>query len=139
PNRTVAATNAMRVPDGAAVGRPHWRRLAVSLAPVIVLVVLCIILGLINPNFISVRNLARIATQSAIPLILGTGLTFVILMGSIDLSIEGVVSLTAVVLSLLVLNGANGYDWGLLGPLVVLAVGAAAGLFNGAVHVGLRI
>src|SRR5262249_25465256 len=71
--------------------------------------------------------------------ILGTGLTFVILMGSIDLSIEGVVSLTAVVLSLLVLNGANGNDWGIAGALLVLLVGAAAGLLHGIVHVGLRI
>jgi ribose transport system permease protein len=134
----VAATNAIRAP-GEALVRPRWRRLAVTLAPVIVLIALCLILAFVNPNFLSVRNLARIATQSAIPLILGTGLTFVILMGSIDLSIEGVVSLTAVVLSLLVLNGANANDWGLLGPLLVLFVGAAAGLFNGVVHVGLRI
>jgi ribose transport system permease protein len=129
----------MRVPGGESLARPRWRRLAVTLAPLIVLIALCLFLVFYNDNFLSVRNMARIATQSAIPLILGTGLTFVILMGSIDLSIEGVVSLTAVVLSLLVLNGANANDWGLLGPLLVLVVGAAAGVFNGVVHVGLRI
>ena len=123
----------------AALLGPRWRRLAVSLAPLLVLIVLCVILGLISPNFFSVRNLSRIAAASAIPLILGIGLTFVIIMGSIDLSIEGVVSLSAVVLSLLVLNGANANDWGLFGPLCMLAIGAAAGLLNGAVHVGLRI
>jgi ribose transport system permease protein len=135
----LATTEVIRTPSRGRATGPRWRRLAVSLAPLIVLVALCLFLALYNENFLSVRNLARIATQSAIPLILGTGLTFVILMGSIDLSIEGVVSLTAVVLSLLVLNGANANDWGIGGPLVVLFVGAAAGLLNGIVHVGLRI
>ena len=51
-----------------------------------------------------------------IPLVLGLGATFVILMGSIDLSVEGVLTLGAVILRcLLVLNGANGNDLGLLG------------------------
>ena len=82
------------------------------------LIALCIVIGLINPNFLSVRNLVRIANSAAIPLILGLGVTFVIIMGSIDLSIEGVVAFAAVILSLLVLNGANANDFGLLGALL---------------------
>ena len=60
-------------------------------------------------------------------------------MGSIDLSVEGVLALGAVILSVIVLNGANGNDLGLLGIPVVLAVGAAMGFFNGVIHVKLRI
>lgn len=134
----MASTATLRAPATAAA-RSRWRQLALTLAPLIVLILLCVILGLINPNFFGVRNLSRIATQSAIPLVLGIGLTFVIVMGSIDLSIEGLVSLTAVVLSLLVLNGLNANDWGLLGVLAVLAVATGAGLVNGALHVGLKI
>jgi hypothetical protein len=88
----------------------RWRRLRRRLgpwAPLLVLIALCILIGLINPNFLSLRNLVRIANSAAIPLILGLGVTFVIIMGSIDLSIEGVVAFGAVVLSLVVLNGAN--------------------------------
>ena len=74
-----------------------------------------------------------------IPLVLGLGATFVILMGSIDLSVEGVLSLSAVILSLLVLNGANSNDFGPLAILPVMLVGAAVGFVNGVVHVGLKV
>ncbi len=81
----------------------------------------------------------RIAQASVIPLVLAIGATFIILMGSIDLSIEGVVALGAVLTSLLVKNGANDLDLGLLGVALVLATGALVGLVNGVIHVRLRI
>ena len=75
-----------------------------------------------------------------IPLVLGLGATFVILMGSIDLSVEGVLTLGAVIISLLVRNGANGNDLGVLGVLIVLAVGARASApSTGSIHVKLHI
>ena len=77
------------------------------LAPIIVLILLCVFIGLINNNFFSFRNFVRIANGASIPLILGIGVTFIIIMGSIDLSIEGVVAFSAVTLSLIVLNGHN--------------------------------
>ena len=46
----------------------------------------------------------RLLNSAAIPLVLCMGATFIILMGSIDLSVEGVVALTAVIASLLVAN-----------------------------------
>ncbi len=55
---------------------------------------------------------------------MASGATFIILMGSIDLSVEGMLALGAVILCLLVANGANGNDFGLLGVLLVLAAPA---------------
>jgi ribose transport system permease protein len=118
--------------------RAGIRRLA-PWAPLIVLVLLCVLIGLINPNFLTSRNFVRIANSAAIPLVLGLGATFIIIMGSIDLSIEGIIALTAVVLSLLVLNGANANDFSIFGALLVLAIGAGTGFLNGLVHVRLRI
>ena len=100
---------------------------------------LCVLIAAINPNFLSLSNFVRIAQAAVIPLVLGLGATFIILMGSIDLSVEGVLALGAVILSVIVLNGANGNDLGLLGIPIVLAVGAAMGFFNGVIHVRLRI
>jgi len=60
-------------------------------------------------------------------------------MGSIDLSVEGLVALSAVATSLLVLNGGNANNFGALGLLMVLAIGAVVGLVNGVVHVKLGI
>lgn len=108
-------------------------------APVVVLLALCVLIAAINPNFLSLSNFVRIAQAAAIPLVLGLGATFIILMGSIDLSIEGVLALGAVILSVVVLNGANSNDLGVLGIPIVLAVGAGMGFLNGLVHVKLRI
>jgi ribose transport system permease protein len=120
------------------VRRARRRRLA-TWAPVLVLVLLCGIIAAINPNFLSFGNAVRISQAAMIPLTLGLGATFIILMGSIDLSVEGVLTLATVILSLLVLNGANGNDLGLLAVAAVLAVGAGVGLVNGVIHVRLKV
>jgi ribose transport system permease protein len=106
---------------------------------VVVLVLLCGVISIINPNFLSFGNLVRISQASMIPLVLGLGATFIILMGSIDLSVEGVLTLSAVIISMLVANGANGNDYGLLAVVFVLAVGALFGLVNGVIHTRLKV
>ena len=63
-------------------------------APVLVLVALCLVVASINQNFLTLSNLIRLLNAAAIPMVLVMGATFVILMGSIDLSVEGVVALT---------------------------------------------
>jgi len=120
--------------------RPRLRRFRLaSWAPVVVLVLLCVIISFINPNFLSFGNAVRISQAAMIPLVLGLGATFIILMGSIDLSVEGVLTLSAVLLSMLALNGANANDYGLLAVLMVVLVGAGVGSVNGVVHVYLKV
>lgn len=125
-------------PEARRAGRAIRQRFA-AWAPVVVLALLCVIVALINPNFLSPGNFVRIAQAAMIPLVLGLGATFVILMGSIDLSVEGILALSAVILSLLVLNGANSNNFGPLAVLPVMLVGAAVGFVNGVVHVGLKV
>jgi ribose transport system permease protein len=108
-------------------------------APLIVLFLLAILISILSPRFLDPRNLIRIANSAAIPLVLSIGITFIILLGSIDLSVEGILALGSVTVSLLVLNDRNGNDLGVLGVLGVLAVGALMGFINGMVHVRLRI
>jgi len=120
--------------------KPRAGRFRAALwAPVLVLVLLCAIITVINPNFLTFGNFVRIGLTAMIPLVLGIGATFIILMGSIDLSVEGGLTLSAVVLSMLVLNGANANDYGLLGVLAVLVIGGAVGFINGAIHVWLKV
>src|SRR6266513_859377 len=73
-------------------------------APLLMLVVLCLGVGLANPRFFTWANASAIAEASAVPLIVGMALTLVVLTGSIDLSVEGVMGLVAVVVALLVTN-----------------------------------
>ena len=115
----------------------RWR--VASWAPVMVLILLCIIITFINPNFMTFGNLVRMSQSAMIPLVLGIGATFIILMGSIDLSVEGVLTLGAVMLSMLVLNGANANDYGIIGVFIVLLTGAAVGFINGVIHVRLKV
>lgn len=108
--------------------------------PLLVLVGLCLFFTLVNPNFLSLRNFARIAISSSPALMVATGVTFVILMGSIDLSMEGTIAVCAVLFAL-ILNALGGSiaGWGWVAIPGALLVGAVLGAINGAVHVQLRI
>ncbi|WP_417722309.1 ABC transporter permease [Salipiger sp.] len=109
-------------------------------APLIVLLLLMLFFTVLEPRFFSVRNFARIAISAAPALMVAVGVTFIILMGSIDLSMEGAVSVCAVVFAFvfLWLGGSLG-GWGWLALPLTLVVGAVMGLVNGAIHVRLRI
>jgi ribose transport system permease protein len=129
------ATESATIPQHTRARR--WR--LASWAPLIVLFLLCILITAINPNFLTFGNLVRISQSAMIPLVLGIGATFIILMGSIDLSVEGVLTLGAVLTSMLVLNGANTNDLGIIAVLIILVVGAGVGFINGVIHVRLKV
>src|SRR5215217_2732418 len=61
-------------------------------APVIFLIVLCIIFSIQEPNFATERNFWFLFRQNFVYGILAVGMTFVILTGGIDLSIGSVVA-----------------------------------------------
>jgi ribose transport system permease protein len=108
--------------------------------PLVVLIALSLGLGLLNPSFFTFRNLVwGLANSAAIPLILAMGATFIILMGSIDLSIEGLLSVGATIVALLCANDSNQNDFGWWGPLLAILACTGLGLLNGLVHVVLRI
>jgi ribose transport system permease protein len=95
---------------------------------VIGLAVLCAILWILTPYFLTVSNLLNIAEQTSINAIVAVGMTFVILSGGIDLSVGSMVALSGVVLGTSLQSGQP-----LLVALIVSAVvGLACGLGNGA-------
>jgi ribose transport system permease protein len=108
-------------------------------APFFALIALSIVIGALNPRFFEFSNLIRVANSAAIPLVLALGMTFVIVLGSIDLSVEGVLAIGAVLISMLVRNNSNTHDLGWLGVILAILACGALGYLNGAVHVGLRI
>ena len=108
-------------------------------APVLVLLTLCAVFTAINPNFLSVRNFGRIGIIAAPSLLIAIGVTFVIVMGSIDLSMEGIVAFCAVVFATIFVALGGLLSWGWVAIPVTVAVGTVAGVLNGVVHVRLRI
>jgi ribose transport system permease protein len=113
----------------------NWR----ALAPIGVFALLCLVIALFSPNFLSVSNSIRIANAAAIPMVLVMGATFVILMGSIDLSIEGVVALTSVVTAALVVNDHTSVDIGFFAVPVAMLAGGLIGAVSGTTHVYLKV
>jgi len=108
-------------------------------APILILIVFCIIFTAFNPRFLSLRNMRILAQQSAILWVIAMGGTFIILAGSIDLSVGGIMAMSSVTLSLLVLNLRNNNNFGLLGILIAALVGAGFGCLNGLIHAKVKI
>lgn len=103
------------------------------------LVVLVVGIATINPRFLSPVNLANIIRQSSILVIIAIGETFIILMGSIDLSVEGNIAIASVITGLLAANYFNSNDFGLLAVALAILAGTILGFLNGVLHTKLRI
>lgn len=134
----VSASTVTR-PVDAGVNAARKVRRAQTVGPPIILVFLCVGFGLAAGDFLTVSNLRTIIDQTAIPLVLAVGLTLVVLQGSIDLSLEGVMAICSIALSLLIANNFNSNDLNLVGVVIVLALGTGFGLLNGLLYALLRI
>jgi ribose transport system permease protein len=141
----VTRISATAAPSGAGekgVARPGRisRETLIKWAPLLVLIALVILFTAINPIFFSSRNFARIAIAAAPALMVAIGVSFIIIMGSIDLSMEGVITLSAVVFCYMFLwLGGSIVGFGWIAIPLILVVGGLIGLLNGLVHVKLRI
>ncbi len=105
----------------------------------IVLLGLIAVFAVIAPGFFSLTNMMTILTQIATPLVLALGLTFVVLTGSIDLSIDGTMGLAGTVVGFLVANNQNSMDLGVFGILIAVMIGMLSGLAIGCIYVKARI
>ncbi len=107
--------------------------------PLAALVTLCVLFSLTSPYFLSVANAQALLDTAAIPLVLATGATFVILLGSIDLSLEGITATASCLLALLVRNSQNGMNLGYFGVVLTIAAGALFGIAAGLLVTRLRV
>ena len=69
-----------------------------SRGPLIGLILLCLVLGLSTETFLTVRNLLNVMDQVTVLGIMAIGMTLVILIGGIDLSVGSVLALGAMVM-----------------------------------------
>lgn len=91
-----------------------------------VFLLLCILLSIITPGFLSWVNILNVLRQSSIIGIMAIGTTFVIIGGGFDISVGSTLVLTAAMCV-----GLQYYmHWG-LAIVLVLIMGALIGLFNG--------
>ncbi len=103
---------------------------------VIVLIILCIVFGLSNDTFLSGRNLINLTSQMSINALLAAGLTFVIILGGIDISVGSVAALAGIASAM---AGLLFPDMSIATSIVILIVsGVVVGGISGAIN-GLMI
>jgi ribose transport system permease protein len=101
--------------------------------PLATLAALILMVGIAQPTFLEPSTLIGLASDTAVLFILATGVTFVIMLGGIDLSVQSMASLASVIVALTVARLGYGSF------LLAIVIGAIAGLFSGIVHVRLKI
>lgn len=107
-----------------------------SLGVVLSLVLLCIILAILSPRFMTIDNLMNVASQAAINSIISIGMFLAILTAGIDLSVGSILALSSMVMGVVSVKlGLNPY----LSILVCLATGTLLGLMNGLMLTKLRL
>jgi ribose/xylose/arabinose/galactoside ABC-type transport system permease subunit len=101
--------------------------------PFFVLVIVCIGFAIFSDQFVSARNFETVLRQTAVLSIAAMGGTFVILMGSIDLSVGSVVGLSAVVVAYMM------QYFGIIAIPSGLIVGGVLGALVGFVYARLKV
>ena len=95
--------------------------------PLMLLLVLCTAFALSSDRFLTFINMSIILQQAVVLLVAALGVTFIIIAGSIDLSVGSIVALAALAAALTA---------DLLGPFAIVPaciVGVLAGLLNGVI------
>jgi ribose transport system permease protein len=112
--------------------RPTIMKLIIQYRTFLILIVLVIVFTLLNPIFINPINLLDIIKNMSYVLIAGLGMTFIITLGGLDLSVGSTTAVVGVGFALLVRGR-------LMSPvpagLIVMIVAMLLGFFNGFISV----
>jgi ribose transport system permease protein len=103
----------------------------IRIGPPLILLLLCLILTLMTPFFLTGDNLTNLLVQVAPLAALAIGQLFVILVGGIDLSVGSLIALTTVTGSLAFQHGGGGF----VVLVAMLLTGLLAGLINAVLYV----
>lgn len=126
--------NQLTAGPGADIGQNAWRRL---LPPLVtgqewvllgLIAALWVTLGLTTPAFLTRGSIVPLLVSVAPIALIGVGMTFVMITGGIDVSVGGMVMVSAVITAKLLVDGGLA---GLPTLLVATAFGTVLGLVNG--------
>lgn len=95
---------------------------------VLALLVLCVVITALNPNFVKSTNIINVVRQAAPQVIMSMGMTIVLVTGGIDLSVGSVMTLASVVTGYFLTQAQ--WPWP-VALLIGLAVGAVSGIVSG--------
>ena len=101
--------------------------------PALLLILLLLGISIAEPDFLRFKDLSVILTDASVLFVMAAGMTFVIMLGGIDLSVQAGASFASMVVAELL----PGVGYGAF-PVTIL-IGLVVGLCSGFVHVKLRI
>ncbi len=93
----------------------------------VLLLVFVIISSVLSPNFLTIGNLLNLLQQASIPGIVAIGMTVVIIIGGIDLSVGSVAAFAGMISAILISKGMPA----VIAVLAGVLLGAALGLITG--------
>src|SRR5258708_1583113 len=107
-----------------------------ELGTFILLVVLCVVVAILNPRFLSPANLQNMARLIGAYGIFSIGLGIVIITGGIDLSVGSVFALLGVLLSMML----TAWGWpAALAVIIILVIAMSVGALHGLLITKLRL
>lgn len=95
--------------------------------PLLGLILLCIILTIASPQFLTFKNIMNVARQSAINSLIASGMLLAILTAGIDLSVGSMLALSTCIMGVALRAGLNPF----LAMILCIGCGAFLGLING--------
>lgn len=107
-------------------------KLLIRYRTLVILIVLMIVFSLLRPVFINPANLLAILKNMSYVLVVGLGMTFIITLGGLDLSVGSIAAVVGVTFAMLVRGGTMAPIPALL---IVLVLSMLLGFFNGFVSV----
>ena len=103
------------------------KELLVKYKSLLGLVLLIAVVSILNPSFLSPKNIMNILRQTSVNAVIAAGMTFVILTGGIDLSVGSILCISGAVCASILVSGQNV----VIAVLAALVVGAVVGFLNG--------
>lgn len=101
----------------------------------VALAALVILFSFLSPHFLNTNNLLTIFSQVSIIAIMAFGMTFVLMIGEIDLSVGSIAALSGLILGLMLSMGMHA----IIAIMIALLVGALAGGANGLISAQWKI
>jgi ribose transport system permease protein len=113
----------------------NLKKLAKKYNLLLIFIVFLIIGSLLSDKFLSIQNILNILQQSSFVGIVSIGMTFVIIVAGIDLSVGSILALTGMFISIMISHSMNP----LLSILITVIAAAILGFINGAISTRFRV
>ena len=116
--------------------KKHWSEHLKGWGILLSLFVLCVVISILSPRFLTIDNLRNITSQATVNAVISVGEFLAILTGGIDLSVGSILALSIMMMGIFAVNlGINSY----LSLFLCLLIGTSLGFINGILLTKLKL